>query len=84
MGVYMVSYDLLTPGQNYEGLWNELRKLGAKRILQSQWILRHTASASTLRNHFQQFLDYNDRLFVNTIDLHDWAGWNILFDLNNL
>lgn len=84
MGVYMVSYDLLTPGQNYEGLRNELQRLGAKRILLSQWVMRNDASASALRNHFRQFIDTNDRLFVNAMDLQDWAGWNILFDLNNL
>lgn len=84
MGVYMVSYDLLTPGQNYEGLWTELQRLKAKRILQSQWVIRNSASAVVLRNHFQQFIDYNDRLFVNALDLQDWASWNIRFDLNNL
>lgn len=48
MKKYMISYDLLKPGQNYEALWERLRELGARKILYSQWVLR-TASMTALQ-----------------------------------
>ena len=75
---YVVSYDLLKPGQDYSPLWAELRRLGGKRVLKSQWVMRRTnTSATGLRDHFRKFIDNNDRLLVVGIDDSDWSGWNL-------
>ena len=75
---YVISYDLLKPGQQYEKLWAELERLKAKRVLESQWVMRlSNTSAAKLRNHFKKFVDENDRLLVVGIDDSDWAGWNL-------
>lgn len=77
MKKYMISYDLLKPGQNYEALWERLRELGARKILYSQWVLR-TASMTALqiRDDLTRFVDANDRLLVT--GLTGEAAWTSL------
>ena len=76
---YLVSFDLMTPGKNYENLTKALSDLGGKRVLYSQWILpRLNTTAAALRDHVRQFMDANDRVFVNTLDGTGWAGINLL------
>ena len=75
---YIISYDLLRPGQDYPTLWKELERLKAKRVLKSQWVVRLSNTSSTkLRNHLKKFIDANDRLLINSVDSVDWAGWNL-------
>jgi hypothetical protein len=65
---YLVSYDLVTPGKNYEQLWAMLRSIGAVRILESEWLV--TLSGTTpinLANRALQFMDGNDRIFVTEV-----------------
>ena len=33
--LYLVSYDLRVPGRNYQPVWDELKRLGAVRVLAS-------------------------------------------------
>ena len=81
---YVISYDL-RPGQHYEPLWEALRGLGAQRLLQSQWIVRrNNTNAAGLRDFVGQYIDGNDRLFVTCLDSNDWAGRNIMVDLNTV
>ena len=75
---YVISYDLLKPGQNYEKLWAELERFKAKRVLESQWVIRRSnTTAKNLRDHFKEFVDANDRLLIVCIDDSDWAGRNL-------
>ena len=82
---YVLSYDLISPGQNYQRLWDELASFGAKRVLQSQWVFSrvHTTAAG-LRDPFRQFVDSNNRLLVTCLDSSDWAGWNLLTRINEI
>ena len=82
MNLYIVSYDLLTPGRNYEPLYSELLRLGATRVLLSQWLVGSPATAMQLRDHFWQYMDPNDRLLVNAID-QNWAAFNLLVNPNH-
>lgn len=79
---YVISYDLDLPGKDYTALLNELRRLGATRILLSQWLLNSPNTASQLRDHFRQYIDANDRLLVNPLGA--WASWNLMADPNAL
>lgn len=40
--LYLISYDLMKPGKDYKDLWAALYAIGAKRILESEWLVRHT------------------------------------------
>lgn len=81
--LYVVSYDLISPGRNYEPLYSELLRLGARRILKSQWIIRSPSTALQLREHFWQFIEDNDRLLVNAID-QSWAAYNLMVNPNEV
>ena len=79
---WLISYDLDAPGQNYKQLDDELVRVGAVRVLASQWVLESQYSAVQLRDHFRLFIDSSDRLLVST--LGPWASWNIMIDINKL
>ena len=66
---YSISYDLRSPGRDYQTLWDELGRLGAKRMLQSHYVVRHTGTtAANMRDHIAKFIDGNDRLIVIELD----------------
>ena len=86
MAVYWIGYDLLnhaTFGQ-YETLIHEIQRLGGKRILYSDWILRSKYNSETLRNHLMQFIHANDRILVAEISTTSWASLNLFFNINNI
>ena len=81
---YIVSYDLNKQGQDYSALTDELKRFGAKKILYSQWVLRHgDTSCVKLRDHFWRFMDSNDRLLVTELDGDDWASNNLMTKLTD-
>ena len=76
MKKYRVGYDLDKPGQDYHPLIKRLRSLGAQRALESDWVLRSTASAVEIRDDLMRFIDSNDRLLVTA--LTGEAAWSNL------
>lgn len=65
MPCYIISYDLRSPGRNYEDLYTRLKtfkKWG--RITESTWAIRSDNSAVQVRDYLALALDNNDRLFV--------------------
>lgn len=80
--IYYLSYDLVKT-KDYQKLYDELAKFGAKRVLESVWCFKYTGSKSSdLRDHFKNFIDSDDRLLV--IESSDWGGFNLMFNPNNL
>jgi hypothetical protein len=64
MKLFSVSYDLLTPGKDYQKLYDRLYALGGRRVLLSQWMFKSSATAVQVRDDLQRFIDANDRLLV--------------------
>lgn len=82
MALYLLSYDLVKR-RDYEKLWAELERFGALRVLESDWCLKHgDTSCEALRDHFRQFIDDDDRLFVSEVS--DWASWKAINSPNKL
>lgn len=83
MAEYFVSYDLVK-NKDYSKLINELKRLGALRMLESNWCLSRasTGEAKSLRDHFKKFIDTDDRLVVS--EVNDWAGIRMLDNPNSL
>jgi hypothetical protein len=73
--VFLISYDLMTPGQAYDSLIRALEKAGAKKALYSAWFLRTTSSASEVRDWLMKLVDTNDRIFVT--EATGWASYNL-------
>lgn len=68
-----ISYDLRQPGRNYNRLFDALQSLGARRVLESQWLLASRDSASDVWDYLASFVDTNDALWVQSLD--SGAAW---------
>jgi hypothetical protein len=64
MALYVVSYDLSKPEQEYPHLLDYLRLIGARRLLDSQWIVRSGATRDTVYKGIRAHLDTNHALLV--------------------
>ena len=69
--LYFVDYDLRKQ-RNYQALYDALAKLGAVRILESQWCFHYASSGASelLRDHLTQYMDADDGICVSEI-----SGW---------
>lgn len=75
MTVYCVSYDLNKAGQNYNALYEELKKSpGWCHPLDSTWLISTHETADQLSNRIRAHLDNNDSLLVIKV-IHPYAGW---------
>lgn len=75
MQLHLICYDLRARREprDYQGLWNELRRLGAFRGLESSWWLeRDDMTPVELRDRLGRYIDAGDRLLV--VRVADWAG----------
>jgi hypothetical protein len=82
MKLFWIGYDLLQPGKDYSRLTSELLRLGSRKMMLSDWILRGNYTAVSLRDHFAQFIDANDRLAV--AEINEWATRSVLTTPNDL
>lgn len=69
MALYLVSYDINEKNKDeYDGLWSELRDLGATKILYSEWVVvKPMGSAGDIYNTLTLYIQANDRLLVQEI-----------------
>jgi CRISPR-associated endonuclease Cas2 len=84
MKLFMVSYDLVNPGRDYNKLIDKLKSMGAQKVLLSQWVLLSNLSAQQIRDTLQQFIDTNDRVVVIEFTDRDWATYNAMTKLNDV
>lgn len=82
MKLFFISYDLITPGQKYQLVYNKLISIGAKKLLESMWVVKGTYTASNLRDVIKSCVDSNDRIFV--VESADWASFNALCNVNEV
>ncbi len=62
---YLISYDLLKPGKDYQNLWDALHKINAVRILESEWVTnRNGTTPINVANYCLAHMDANDRILV--------------------
>lgn len=77
MNTLLVSYDLITPGRNYEPLRKFLESHSSwAKPVQSLYMVKSSKSAESLRNDLTPFLDTNDKIIVIdvTSDAAAWKG----------
>ena len=85
MALYLVGYDLMnhkTQGE-YEELMKELKRLGAQKVLLSQWVLQSNVDAEAIRDRLRKFMHEDDRMLVAEIT-NNWASCWTLFSINEL
>ena len=75
MSVYCVAYDLNQAGQNYNALYDELKKSpGWCHPLDSTWLISTGETAQQLSDRLRRHLDNNDTLLVIGVT-KEYAGW---------
>lgn len=62
MPVYVIGHDLIAPGRNYPPRYDELTRLGAKRLAEHRLRLRPSAIT------FKGFVDANDRVLTTAVE----------------
>jgi hypothetical protein len=80
--LYLVTCNFLQSG-DYRSLKERLRTLEAKQVLDNQWALRSTYSASELKEIFRQLIDDRDRIVVTEVGA-EWASRRALVNMANL
>jgi hypothetical protein len=83
MKTYLISYDLLKPGQNYADLHEAIKSLanGWWHCLESVWLINTTLSASAILDRLLVHIDADDKMVV-ILQGDDWATFNIPQDGN--
>lgn len=77
MAAYIVCYDLMAPGQNYDRLTKTIESYYKThwKMQQSVWIIQSTQTATQIRDHLNKCLDRNDKLFVGKLSAGAWSGY---------
>ena len=76
--VYIVSYDLNKTGQDYNGLYEELKKSPSWwHYLDSTWLIYTSESADQVWQRISKHFDQNDRALILKAQpgLSNRAGW---------
>lgn len=76
--VFLITYDLRRPGQNYNDLYSAIKELGDwQHPLESTWMAK--CSSDTYTEHIYKklrpLIDDNDFLFIVDITGQDYYGW---------
>lgn len=65
MATYIITYDLMKPGQNYPDLIKAVQNYKTYCHLQeSVWLIVSEQSAVSVRDDLKKYIDANDKLFV--------------------
>lgn len=76
MALYLVTYDLNRPGQDYQELYDRIKQCGnAWHGMQNTWFVETTKSAAQIRDHVGPALDRGDKLFVSRVQEAAWQGF---------
>lgn len=76
MTAFLITYDLNTPGQEYEPLYEAIRALGKWwHYLDSTWIVISNKTAEEIYQKLKPCFDEGDFFFVVAISGADRQGW---------
>ena len=76
MHVYLVSYDLNVPGQDYDKLMTAIKSFpDSCHALKSQWFVCSSKPVQEVYEHLRKFIDDDDYLFISEVNLDSQVGW---------
>ncbi|MCU1420870.1 MAG: hypothetical protein JWN36_521 [Microbacteriaceae bacterium] len=65
MTLYLINYDLISPGQDYESVIAYIKSLGGyAEILRSTWAVTSSKTALQIVNEMSAISDKNDKFYV--------------------
>ncbi|EGR2272139.1 CRISPR-associated protein Cas2 [Vibrio parahaemolyticus] len=75
-----ISYDLNSPGQNYDNVIEEIKSLGNwAKVQKSMWYVNANMTATQARDRLKTKIDQNDSIIVIDASNND-AAWYGLSD----
>lgn len=75
VAVYLISYDLKTPGKDYQDLYDAIKSCGAWRhYLDSTWLLTTYKPAKDIFEILQPHLDTSDHILIVRL-ASESCGW---------
>ena len=77
MAVFIVAYDLNTPGKTYSELIAEIKKLQNCKPQKSLWFVEWSGTRTALRDKLGAHIDSNDTLLVSQVFKQCWASSNM-------
>ena len=76
MGALLITYDLNRPGQDYEGLFDEIKSLGAWwHYLDSLWIVDTNLTVNSAADRIRARVDTSDHFLVLDVTGDASQGW---------
>ena len=83
MSVYSINYDLHSPGQDYDELYEAIKDLGPWwHCLESVWLVDTSSSATDICDELKQYLDSNDEILVTRLS-GSWAARGLSEECND-
>ena len=86
MTVYALAYDLVNERKgtfDYQPLWDELKRLGAHRTQLSLWLVNLANTPTEVVEHFQKFVDADDRILVSRMRPKEYTFVNAIAGTKN-
>jgi hypothetical protein len=74
MAVYLVTYDLNKVGQNYSGLYEEIKKYSWAKLSESSYVIETNKSVETVLSEMRKCLDSNDTIYIISLT-QPWTGY---------
>ncbi len=74
--VYLITYDLKTPGKDYNLLYDTIKSIGDNfHPLESTWFVKSSLPANSLYTTLRNVIDENDSLFFFFFTKQGRQGW---------
>lgn len=78
MNSYIISYDLVTPGRNYQPVYDYMKKFSDQvKPLQTVYLVYTNMQASEIRDNLKSLVDVNDKVIVVKLNTSNWATYNL-------
>jgi len=61
---YLISYDLNSPGQKYDQIFEVIKKYTYIKLQKSFWLVNTSSTPNQIAKEFDHIIDNNDRLFI--------------------
>lgn len=74
--LYLITYDLKSPGRDYSNLHNQIKNYGEWwHYIDSTWIIKTESTIEEVTNSIRRMMDPNDHLLVIKITKCERNGW---------
>lgn len=76
MNIYIISYDLRKPSQNYTSLYEAIKAYGDwQHPMESLWAIYTDEDANEICNKLRPKIDVNDSILVVRLSMDTYQGW---------